>query len=879
MTRKLRALWMRLRGMLRTGRDDGEFAEELESHVAFHIEDGIRAGLSPEEARRQALIRLGGTEQTRQAYRERRGLPWLESLGQDARFGVRMLRKNPGFTAVAVLTLSLGIGANSAVFTVAEAALLRSWPAKEPGRLARLISTTPQGEQDNFSYPDYQDLTAQSKLLEGVLAYSRRGKILSVGGESRTVLDDVVSPNYFSVVGIEAQLGRTFSAGSWPGNEPEVVISDTLWHRAFNADPSLVGKQIRLSTRNYTVLGIGPPGFRGLQRGVPTDLWIPISRAESGDEVTDRSFRDFELLGRLRPAVTPAQARLELDTIGHRLAQAYPAVDKARNLALISEPERLRDALAPTLLLMTAVGLVLLICCANVAGLVLARSDARRKEVAMRLALGAGRLRLVRQLLTESLLLALISAALGLLMAAGLLRMQAALLPPAEVELGLDLRLDPTVIAFTAAVTVAAVLLFGMVPAIQASKESFVSALKADESSAGRAVRRWTMRNLVVLGEIALSVILLTASGLVMRSLLFTRALPLGFDHGRHLVFFDLTPGLAGYNAERSRAFFQQVEEKAAALPGVRNAGLARRILLSDSGGGAVQTVSIPGVELPQGQTGIPIKFNAVDSQYFRAMGTRLLEGRGFNSADGPSGARVAVVSRTMAERFWPGQEAVGRQILVEGKACQIVGITEDAKINTVHEGPEPYIYLPFAQMPSDDGTLIIEADGNEDAITARMRSEIQRIDKNVPVGVRTVDYLMRQAFWVDRIAAGFVGALGLLGIFLGAIGLYGVVAYVVSRRSREIGIRMALGAERRHVLRLVLGQGLTLAAIGTGIGLVASFVAMRFLSTMLYGVRPDDPLTFGGSSAVVILVALAASWIPARRAASIDPMQALRTE
>jgi predicted permease len=425
----------------------------------------------------------------------------------------------------------------------------------------------------------------------------------------------------------------------------------------------------------------------------------------------------------------------------------------------------------------------------------------------------------------------------------------------------------------------AAVLLFGLAPAIQASKESFVSVLRSNEPDAGRSDSRWTTRNLVVLGEIALSVILLTASGLVVRSLLFTRSLPLGFDRERRLVFFDMTPGLAGYNAERSRAFFQQVEERVAALPGVRNAGLARRVLLSDSGGGAAQSVSIPGVELPQGQTSIPIKFNAVDSRYFRTMGTRLLKGREFTSADGLTGFPVAIVSRTMAERYWPGKDPLGRQILVGGKASQIVGVAEDAKINAIHEGPEPYMYLPFAQMPSEDGTLIAETDGSGDAVSATIRSEIQRIDKSVPVGVRTVDYLMRQAFWVDRTSAGFVAALGLLGIFLGAVGLYGVVAYVVNRRSREIGIRMALGAERRSVLCLVLGQGLALAAIGAGIGLAVSFVVMRFLATMLYGVRPDDPAIFAGSSIVVILVALAASWIPARRAASIDPMQALRTE
>ncbi len=876
---KLRALWLRILAMFHPRLDDADFDAELASHVEMHTDDGIRAGLSPEEARRQALICLGGMEQTRQAYRERRTLPWLETLWQDIRFGLRILCKNPGYTAVAVLTLALGIGANSAVFTVAQAALLRSWPAREPDRMARLIATTPQGDEVNFSYADYQDLAAQSRSLEGILAYNRRAKILRVGSDSQAVLDDVVSPNYFSVLGIDAQLGRFFSADSRPDDELVVVISDSLWRRVFNADPSLVGKQIWLTNRAFTVLAIAPPGFRGLQRGVPTDLWLPVATEYANKELADRKNREYEVLGRLRPGVTAAEAQVELDTLGRRLAETYPAIDKARNVAMISERERLREAMTPTLIVMTAVGLVLLICCANVAGLVLARADARSKEVAMRLALGAGRLRLMRQLLTESMLLASLGAALGLLLAVGLLRLQPALMPPAQFELGLDLHLDASVLAFTAAAALLSVLVFGLAPAIQASRTSLVSTLKGEGTGAVRGVRRWTMRNALVLGEIALSVVLLTASGLVVRSLLYSRSLPLGFDRQRQLIYFDLVPGIAGYNSERSAAFFAQVEEKTAALPGVRHAAMARRVLLSDSGGGWSQRVSIPGVELPQGQLSIPIKLDAVDGNYFRTVGTRLIAGREFTSGDNPSASRVVIVSQTMAERFWPGQEVLGRQIVADGTACQIVGVVEDAKIYNIHETPEPYMYISFTQMPSEEGTLIVEAESNPHALTARILSEIQRVDRNVPVSVRTVHYLMQQAFWQDQLAAGFVAALGLLGIFLGAIGLYGVVAFTVNRRSREIGIRMALGAERRDVLRLVLGQGLTLAAIGAGIGLLASLAAMRLLSTMLYGVRPTDPLTFAGSSALVILVALAASWLPARRAASIDPMQSLRTE
>jgi hypothetical protein len=386
--RKLRALLIRLRGLLSFHRDEDDFAAELESHVEMHTEDGIRAGLSPEEARRLALIRLGGAEQTRQAYRERRGLPWLETFWQDIRFAARMLAKSPGFTAVAVFTLALGIGVNSTVFTVAEAALLRSWPAQAPERLAQIISTTPQGKESYFSYPDYQDLAGQSRALEGFLAYARHGALLSVGTESQWVHDDLVSPNYFRVLGFNPQLGCNFSADAGAHGELSVVISDSLWRRAFHADPSLVGKQIQLTGGSYTVLGIAPPGYRGLEREVPTDLWLPVTAGYSSAELADRKEREFEVLGRLRPGVTAAQAKTDLDTIGRRLAQAYPATDKARNVTLISEQERLREAMAPTLFLMTAVGLVLMICCANVAGLVLARADARRREIAVRLALG-----------------------------------------------------------------------------------------------------------------------------------------------------------------------------------------------------------------------------------------------------------------------------------------------------------------------------------------------------------------------------------------------------------------------------------------------------------------------------------------------------------
>jgi len=876
LARRFRAICSRIARLLRPGHAEDDFTAELESHIAMDVEDGIRAGLSPDEARRQALIRLGGFEQTRQTCRERRSLPWIEILFRDVRYGLRGLAKNPGFTAVTVLTLALGIGVTSTIFAVADAGFLRSWPAAEPERLVRIVANTPQGPDNLFSYPESQDLAREGRSLEGVLAYSRHGEILHAGSESRHLVDEVVSPNYFSLLGTDPQLGLKFAAAA-KSHEPVVVISNSVWQRFFGADPQLVGKQISLTGRSYTVIGIAPPGFRGLMPFVPVELWLPLTTW--GGE-NDRRSRDFELLGRLRPGMTAAQAQAEIDTIGKRMAQDYPALNRARTISIVSEQQRLREAAASTLLMMIAVSMVLLICCANVAGLILARSDGRRKEIAMRLALGATRARLICQLLTESLLLAAASAALGLALAVCLFRLQPALVPPSQVALGLDLHLDATMVLFTTASSILAVLIFGFTPALQATRLDYAAALKRGKTSADSSRRRLTLRNALVVIEIALAATLLTASGLVLRSLLTSRRIDLGFDRQRNFVFFDMEPDLVrGYTPARTAAFFDQVETRTAALPGVKHVGLAQRVLLSDTEGGVSKRVSIPGVQLPQDQPSIPVKFNAVDGNYFQAMGTRVLEGRAFASTDSATALKVALISRNMANRFWPAGNALGAQIVVDGKACIVVGVAQDAKINEPHEDPEPYIYLPFAQWPSNHASLIVDGGADSRALIAAVRSVFKSTDHDVPYQVRTIGYLMRQSFWADQSLVGFVGTLGLLAISLGAIGLYGVIAFIVNRRTREIGIRMAFGAERSRIVQMVLRQGLALAGIGAGIGLVASLLTTRVLASVLYGVKPTDSLSFAASAIFVVLVALAACWIPARRAASVDPMQALRVE
>jgi putative ABC transport system permease protein len=798
---------------------------------------------------------------------------------QDIRYAVRLFRRNPLFTLAASASLALGIGMNAAVFSVAEAALLRSWPAREPDRLVRITATTSQGQESRFSYPDYRDIGAATHALEGVLAYSRHAKTVRIGSASQWMLDDLVSSNYFDVLGIRAARGRTFSAGSSAG-EPIVVISDSLWRRAFKADPALVGQAIVLTGRSYTVLGIAPPGFRGLERAVPTDAWLPVENEYDKTALRDRSERGFELLGRIRAGATVARARAELETVGRGLADTYPTFNSARRVTLVSEGERLRSVLFPAILLMTAVGLVLLISCANVAGLLLARSDSRRREIAVRLALGVSRRRLLRQLLTESALLGSFGAALGLVIAWWLLQLQPALMPPSPpFEIGFDLRVDRSVVGFTLIASAFAVLAFGLVPALQASNVSIVPALKDGERGGGRWVHRLSVRNIFVLGEIALCVVLVTASTLLVRSLLQSQRISLGTNTHKQLVFFDLNPGFAGYDARRSVELFERIAQNARAVPGVARASFARRVLLSGSGGGAEQHVSIPGLSLPQAQPNIRIKFNAVATGYFETVGTRVLKGRSFTPADSASSARVVLVSETMAHRLWAAHDPVGRHLIADGRDCEIVGIVEDAKINGVHEATEDYMYFPFSQLPSEEGTLIAETVGDQDRVVATLRNRILSLDANLPVTVTTRHELMRLAFWQDLIAAWLVGGLGCLGVFLAAIGLYGIISHRVSQRRHELGVRMALGAAAPDVMRMVLVQGLKLASLGTGVGLIASLGAARLMSSLLYGVSPTDPLAFAVSAMIVMLIALGASYGPARRALKLDPLEALRCE
>jgi putative ABC transport system permease protein len=795
----------------------------------------------------------------------------------DVRYGLRMLAKNPGFTAVAVLTLALGIGATTAMFSIVDGAFLKPLPVSDPGQFVRIWMQAAQGANSGVSFPDYLDLRAQCSSLSGVVAYEREGRFVNSMDESSLVLVDAVSLNYFDVLGTRPLLGRTFpheAEGSGP-LEPTVVISYTLWKNRLDGDPDIVGKTIRLNNQSTTVLGVAREGFRGLNRFVPTDAWLPVDASE----LKSRDSRYFELVGRPRPGVTSEQIRAELDTIGHRLAQAYPATNKATTFGSQPESEPQRGFLLVSLFLMSVVGLVLLISCANVAGLLLARGETRRGEVAVRLALGSSRGRLIRQFLTEGLMLSLAGAVLGLLLAAWLIAIEPSLLPPSPVQIGPDLRIDGRVMLFTLFVSLLATLIFGVAPALGASKADLAGALKGEEASLARGSKRMTARNILVVGQVALSVLVLSAAGLFLKSLMLTLRAPLGLNLHKNLLVVPL--GTLEGSEEQRRSLLPRVLERVQGLPGVVHATCAMRIPLSGSGGGDDFRVSIPGIELPEGQQSVAVKFNAVAPDYFQTVETRILRGRNFTSGDSANAPKVVLISETMARRFWPNRDPVGHSLQIEKKDYEIIGVVEDVKINRIHESPEPYMYFPFAQT-SYGGELIVETTGDPRRWIPAVKREIRAVDKTAVVaGIQTGANVIRseEEVYALRAATGLVGSLSLLAMFLASVGLYGVVAYLAKLRTHEIGIRVALGAGRKDILGLLLRQGLKLVVFGALIGLGVAFATTRFMSSMLYGVSPADPTALLGSALLAGVVALMACFIPARRATMVHPMMALRHE
>ncbi|HVC19708.1 MAG TPA: ABC transporter permease [Vicinamibacterales bacterium] len=821
----------------------------------------------------------------------------MAALWQDVRYAARMLRRQPGFAAVAVLSLALGIGANTTIFSLLNSIFFHPLPVAEPSRLVDVFTT--DARNPGFlpvSFDNFKDYRDQTEAFSGALAYQFVPISLGAerGEQPQVVAGQIVTGNYFSLLGVTPALGRFFlpEEDQVPDRNPVVVLGNALWRTRYGADRGIVGRTIQVNGMAFTVIGVAPRAFIGTDTGVRVALWVPMMmhhRVLPLDAETFDSRRAlmFSVIARLKPGVSTAQAASQVQAVGERLAQAYPTDNKGRGGRIVPLAEA---AVNPNirgvfklagLILMTVVGLVLLIACANVASLLLARATARRREIAVRVSLGASRWRLARQLVTESLLLSLAAGGLGLVLGVWARDLLLGLAPapngPFVIDLGggFDLR----VLGFTLAVAVVTGVLFGLAPAIQATRPDLVVDLKERSSQVSDMRSHFSLRKILVVAQVALSFVALVGSGLFLRSLHNAQQINPGFRTG-HLALVTFNVQAQGYSQPRGEAFYRQVLDRVQGLPGVRRASLSTMLPLS--GGGFMRSVFIEGQAAPPGGNGVLVLTNTVTPGYFETMGIRLRTGRMFASTDIAGGPRVAIINETMAKKFWPAGDAVGHRFRFFGQddPLQIVGVVADSKFGTLGEQPQSCAYTPMAQSYAGQVSLEAWTTGDPAAALGTIRSAVQGLDPNLPLtGVTTMNQVLDQSLVAARLGAITLGAFGLLALVLAAIGLYGVMAYLVTQRTQEIGVRMALGARAADVRWLVVRQGMVLALAGIGVGAGAGLLLARAASGLLYNVSAIDAPTFVVIPLLLGTVALLATILPARRATRIDPMLALRCE
>lgn len=807
----------------------------------------------------------------------------------DLRYGLRMLARNPGVSAVAVLSLALGIGANSTVFSIVDNLFIRPWLVNDPASLATVSASVPkETEFEMSSYPDYLDVRSQVPAFSGVLAYGQRGGFVSGTGQGEMISVDVVSENYFAVLGVKPTVGRTFSTEPRQSatESRAVIIGYGLWQRRYGGDPSLPGKTVLLDGKDFTVIGVAPREFQGLSKWSPSDIWVTpggwVTMTGSPDsEYRSRDDRWFEVMGRLQSGAGLEQARTQLQVLARRLDQTYPGSNQGVAFHAVLAVERMHEGFKYGVLLMAMVGLVLLISCVNVANLLLAQTERQQREMAMRVAMGAGRWRLVRLLLAQSLVLALAGEGAALLLASWLIHVVPDLAPISPIQLGTGLQLDSRVFLFTTALTLVTALIFGLAPGLRAGKSAVFSVLKGDTAQAGGSSRSFSLRSVLVAGEVGLSVVLLVGSGLLLRTLIFSQRINPGFDTHKNVLMLTVAPPeMYGYNEKQVGDFIQSLLDQIQAVPGVTRTSLARRLPMTGDERGEIQAVTIPGVELPHGTDHFKIRYNIVSPGFFPTIGTRFRKGRDFNRLDVPTALPVVIINETMAEQFWPDGDPVGRSIQIGGEARQIVGVVESGKYVSLRQTPEPYLFLASTQVFTTERMLFVETANDPRTLVQTIVKAAQTVDKKLPiVSATTMEDYMRDALTVERSMASLLTGLSLLGIFLAAVGLYGVVAHLVSCRTHEIGIRMALGARPSDVVGMIVGQGIRLAVPGAAVGAVAGYGVAHLMSNLLYGVQLADLPTYAGSIFIAVAVALAASYAPARRATRVDPVVALRYE
>ncbi len=788
---------------------------------------------------------------------------------------------------MAVLTLALGIGANTTAFSWLNAILLNPLPGVAGAdMLVSITGATRAQPLISFSHQDYRDYRDRNQSLSGFIAFD--DVALSLSGEEapERVWGQIVSGNFFDVLGVRARYGRTFlpDEDKAPGTHPVAVISHELWQERFHGEPFAAGRIINLNNHPFTVVGIAPPEFQGTVTGLRFDVWVPIMMQRQivpgTDRLEQRGNRWLNVMGRVKPDVSLKQARAEFSVIADQLARAYPDTNDGVRIEIYplwKAPGGASEVMGSVLLaLMALMGVVLLIACANVANLLLARATSRRKEIAIRIALGAKRAALIRQLLVESILLALMSGAVGVVISLWTTGLLVALAPPIEIPFRINVAPDARVLAFTLAVSIATGLAFGLAPALNATRAELAPALK-DEAAGGVGGRKTWLRNALVVAQVSLSLVLLVAAGLFLRSLQKAQGFYPGFNPRNVLLMgVDLFP--SGYSPEQGQRFFRQLVEQLESLPGVRSATLSRRVPLG-FGGYSTTSIRVEGFQ-PAKDEEVWTYSNTIGPNYFRTMEIPLLRGRDFTQRDNENGSQVAIVNDSFASRFWKGGDPIGKRVEYGTGWVTVVGVARDSRYRRLVEPPSPMLFRPVLQSYQPSSYIHVRSGTDPRALAPAVQGVVRSLDPNLPVfNIQTLEAHISASSFQQRLAGSLLGVFGMLALTLAAVGLYGVISYAVGQRTREIGIRVALGAQEGDILRLVVRLGVGLAMFGVGIGLAAAVALSRLLTGLLFGITSTDPITYFVVAAMLVSVALLASYIPALRATRIDPMAALRYE
>jgi len=875
------------------------FDEDIREHIAQRTQENIDRGMSPEEARFAALRKFGNLTRVKEDTREIWSFVWFEELVQDIRYALRTLAKNPGFTAIAVLSLTLGIGGTTTIFTLVKGVFLQSIPVKDPSTAVVVYSTqqTVDGKVTEYlqnAFLNAKDYRENNDAFAGLAMFMDAGDKLEISGSAAPIFADVqlVNWDFFDILGVRPVLGRAFAKDEdeTPDARAVVILSYALWNTKFAADPHIVGQNIQLNGQDCNVIGVMPKGFQQVGAIGSPDLWAPMMMHDQlvtdprKDWFLSRRGRLVFMVGRLKPGVSFSAANISMRALSDHLAEEYPAENSGRNVVMVPLSEtnvppvqRGLFVLVSTLM-MGIVILVLLIACGNVANLLLAREMQRRRELAIRLSLGASRWRLIRQLLTEGLLLGLVAAALGIVCASVAIHFLWKLLPGGKPQ-GLNFSLDGRVLLFTLGLSVVATLIFGLVPSLQVSNPRQMSALRDRTDSQGGAGHWYGLRGILVMSQIAFSLIALVGSALFIHSVRNAKQLDPGFETKHELLVF-LDPSRHNYQQERTEEYYRAATEKVRALPVVADAGIANSEPFSVS---ASYTTFPEGVDTSDLRNASQFPVVAVGPGYFSAAGIPLLRGRDVNDFDDPQMDQVVVINQALADRLWKRQDPIGRRLTcLAGQTLQaeVIGVVGNVKVQTLEESPQPILYFPLKQMYFSNAVLYVRTKGDPNSALSSVRSAVQSLDPAIPLDRPvTVSSLMDQMVSGSRLAAELLMGFGALALLLAAVGTYGVMSYSVSQRTQEIGIRVALGAQRGDVSRLILQNGMAMVIAGIVAGLGASVFFTRSINSLLYGIGSFDVASFFAAAAVLIAVALFACWIPARRAMRVDPVVALRYE